>query len=159
MLKNLDFEVIQTCIQLLLVTFYVIFALVIYLLSVPVFKSIKWGLLLVSIFGMVVISDHNTKINNTIIYCYWYIWQCVLAKWLWLDLDKGMEGKWPESRLMEPIQQSGQTSDAWYAANDWFFLEFVTISFWRRWGWVVDIGRSINYARSTLAINWYSWTY
>ena len=70
MLKNLDFEVIQTCIQLLLVTFYVIFALVIYLLSVPVFKSIKWGLLLVSIFGMVVISNHNTKINNTIIYCY-----------------------------------------------------------------------------------------
>lgn len=159
MLKNMDLEVMHICIQLLLLTFYVVFALVIYLLSFPVFKSIKWGLLLVSIFGMVVISNHNTKINNKIIYCYWYIWECILAKWLWLDLDKGIDRKWPESRWMKPIQKSGQTSDAWYATNDWFFLESVTISFWRRRGWLVDIGRRINYARSTLAINWYSGTY
>ena len=74
------------------------------------------------------INNHNTKINNKIIIVI-DIFECILAKRLWLDLDKGMEGKWLESRLMEPIQQSGQTSDAWYATNDCLFLEFVTISF------------------------------
>lgn len=53
------------------------------------------------------INNHNTKINNKIIIVI-DIFECILAKRLWLDLDKGMEGKWLESRLMEPIQQSGQ---------------------------------------------------
>lgn len=38
----MDFEVIQICIQLLLVTFYVVFALVIYLLF-PSFQIYKMG--------------------------------------------------------------------------------------------------------------------
>ena len=77
---------------------------------------------------MVVISNHNTKINNKIIYCYCYIWQYILAKGLWLDLDKGMEGKWPESGLMQPTQQSGQTR---YATSTGFSVEMFIKLIWK----------------------------
>lgn len=60
-----------------------------------------------------------------------------------------MEGKWTESGLMQPVQQSGQTR---YATSTGFSLSLLLYIFEERRR-VVDIERSIKYVLGTLAVN------